>query len=241
MTTRRGRPKAKRKRMRREEPARTAPIRKFSTLLRSGDESSADRAAKQPNASQTQDTVAQAVRMGYSVIEEQIRRGRLAAQQVAGGGSAFGGGMTADASTMIGRLLRHSTDLIALCFDMASTMTPSTGNGAATARAAGANPGAESQRGARINIEITSARKNQVTVDLWSNASTDELAVPALHALDATKAPLTDVAFVAAGPDEPARLKVTVPDSQPADVYTGLIMNRRTKAAVGTLSVRLYA
>jgi hypothetical protein len=239
MTTRRSRPKAKRQRMRRDDPARTAPIRKFSTLLRSADERPADRAAKS-NSSEAQDTVAQAVRMGYSVVEEQIRRGRLAAQQVAGGGSAFGAGMTGDASTMIGRLLRHSTDLIALCFDMAGSMTPSTGNGTASVRGASASPDAAQERGARINIEITSTRKNQVTVDLWSNASTDELVVPALHSLDATKAPLMDVSFVAAGPDEPARLKVAVPDAQPADVYSGLIMNRRTEAAVGTLSVRIY-
>jgi hypothetical protein len=234
----------KRKRLRRPDPARTAPIRKFSTMLRAEGERGAAPGDAQPQ--RGDDAAAQAVRMGYSVVEEQIRRGRLAAQQMTGG--AGGIGMSAgEPGPMINRLLRYSTDLMTLYFDLAGMFAqPSMLNRMGAGKPGAADPGgshpaqAGSGRGTRLVIEITSKRKSQVTVDLWANASNAKLAVPALHSLDAEKPPIKDITFVPGANGEPPRLRIAIPASLGADVYTGLIVDAESRESTGTLSVRLF-
>jgi len=197
---------AKKQRLRRQDPERTAPVRRFSTMFRP-DGNHRDGTLKPP-ADMASD-ISDAVRMGYSVIEEQIRQGQRAAQQLGGAPSGLGSA-TVNATDIASRLLRYATDLAAT-----------------------------QGQGSRVSIEITSNQKNQVTLDLWAGSQTASLTVPALHSAESEKTPLTDVSFVAGTDELPARLRVVIPESQPAGVYSGLILDSESSQAKGTLSLKL--
>ena len=222
---------AKKQRLRREDPERTAPIRRFSTMFRK-DEQDNDKTRDGPS-TKMQDDISDAVRMGYSVIEEQIRQGQRAAQQLGGMPSGVGSA-TFGVNDIANRLLQYSTDLAALHFDLMATLLH-------PAAMSGAMPGAAPSQdsGARVMIEIESKRKNQVTLDLWPHSQTANLTVPALHAAESDKSPLTDVSFVPGTDDVPARLHIVVSDSQPPGLYSGLILDADSGQANGTLSLRL--
>lgn len=232
----------KRKRLRRPEPVRTAPIRKFSTLLRTEGETPAASGFRPPH---DDDAAAQAVRMGYSVLEEQLRKGRVAAQQVTGGGGAGIGMPAGEPGPIMNRLLRYSTDLLGLYFDFAGmlaqpSMLDRMGVGKPASAEAGERAHEGSARGTRLVIEITTKRNSQLTVELWGNAAGAKLAVPALQSLDAEKPPIKGITFAPAVNGEPARLRIAIPEAVAADLYTGLIVNAESKEYTGTLSVRLF-
>jgi len=221
---------AKKQRLRRQDPERTAPVRRFSTMFRP-DGNHRDGTLKPP-ADMASD-ISDAVRMGYSVIEEQIRQGQRAAQQLGGAPSGLGSA-TVNATDIASRLLRYATDLAALHFDLMAVLTQSPGlNGVpgSTAPTQG--------QGSRVSIEIASNRKNQVTLDLWAGNQTAGLTVPALHSAESEKTPLTEVSFVAGTDELPARLRIVIPESQPAGVYSGLILDSASSQAKGTLSLKL--
>jgi hypothetical protein len=186
-------------------------------------------------ASNMSDGVSDAVHMGYSVIEEQIRQGQRAAQQMRG--AAFGTGMESgikNAKNIANRLLQYSTDLAVLHFDLMSVLLHSTGSDGIST-----NVAPSQGTGSRVIIEIESKRKNQVTLDLWPGKQTANLTIPALHSAESEKTPLTDVSFVPGTEQAPARLCIAIPDAQPAGVYSGLILDAETSQPGGTLSLRL--
>jgi hypothetical protein len=57
--------------------------------------------------------------------------------------------------------------------------------------------------------------------------------------VDPEKPRLTDVSFHPATDDEPARLRVSVPEATPPGVYSGLIIDEETSRPVGMLSVTI--
>lgn len=229
---------AKRERMRRPDPPRTAPIRRFSTMFRRNDGE-----FKGAPGSISDDDISGAVNMGYSVIGDHIRQGQRAAQSrwsanagfqgAPGGvpGAAGLGGITDIAN----RLLQYSTDLAALHFDLMTALLHSPGLHSFTASFAPTQ-----HDGSRVVVEIESQRKNRVTVDLWPGSDKAQLTVPALHAAESDKDPVTDIVFFPASEQSPARLCITIPADQPAGVYTGLILQAETGQACGTLSLRLH-
>lgn len=219
---------AKKRRVRREDPERTAPNRRFSTMFRPDGK---QRMPGTDSAKELNDEIGDAVRMGYSVIEEQIRQGKLAAQNLSGvpPGTGFAAGNVTDIAN---RLIHYSTDLAALYFDLlGALMQPSTMNGA---------PAATSRSdGTRVAIEIESCRNTQVTLDLWSGNRSAVLTVPALHAAESDKIPVTDVKFVPGSDEAPARIRIKVSDDQPAGLYSGLILDAESGQGCGTISLKL--
>src|SRR5262249_1880944 len=93
----------------------------------------------------------------------------------------------------------------------------------------------------RVRIEIASVRPTEVSLDLRPYSGERPLVVHSLRAVDADKPRLTDVSFRAAAADDPASLRIAVPDDQPAGIYNGLIVDEETGRPLGTLSVRVIA
>jgi hypothetical protein len=221
---------ARKERLRRQDPHRTGPIRRFSTMFRpEGAQTSGSGGQSAP----IQDEIGDAVRMGYSVIEEQIRQGQRAAEKLGGAASGFGSA-TNTVTDVANRLMRYTTDLAALHFDlMAIVLQPNDTNGGPGSVAAAASGSA------RVTIEIESSRKNQVTLDLWQQSQNAKLTVPALHSAEADKPPITDIRFVAATEQTPAHLGIKIANTQPGGVYSGLILDSSSGQAGGTLSLKL--
>jgi len=221
---------AKKQRLHRPDPERTMPNRRFSTMFRRDADIDSNAGAAPEAAS---DEVGDAVRMGYSVIEEQIRQGQRAAEQITG--APFGLGTAATSGKDIAnRLMRFTTDLAALHFDLMGVLMQPSGLGGLAGNGAPAQ-----SSGSRVSIEIESKRKNKVTLDLWAGKHTAALTVPALHSAESDKTPLTDVSFTPGTELAPANLRIVIPDSQPPGVYSGLILDAETSQASGTLSLTL--
>jgi hypothetical protein len=234
-------------RLHRPDPERTGPIRHASTYLRdapSGD--AAQHPARAPDAPDAAEgAVAHGVRLGYKVIEEQILHGRLLAQRLGKATSKLGAGGSGEVNVLIDRVLHLYKDIGTLCVDTLETLARSPAIRSGLARAAQAaqpaqdGAGAESALGTGFAIEVASARRTQVTLDLRLRPGRFAPRVHALHAADPSVAPLTGVSFDMDPAHPEPMLRIEVPDNQPAATYTGVVVDSASNEPRGTLSVRL--
>ncbi len=235
------------RRLSRPKPERTGPIRDFSGLLKRperGDDRPAS-AASQDGSERVgahADAVSESVRLGYAVIQEQIRQGRRIAEQFSGGARALGA--SDGLAHLFQRMLNYSIDLGALFADMMEVTT-----GMATAADRRAAPFANGRPGgkdrsdgrgaAAISVEIEASRPIKVTLDLRPRGNGSALAVPGLFALNGDSVPLTGIAFTAIGDGAAPALRIKVPQTQTPGTYTGAVVDAETNEPCGTLSVRL--
>ena len=250
-------------RVRRPPMERQGPHRDFANLLggagrRPGAEPSA--AGAVPGADPAQagsQFVEQGVRAAYDVIDTYLRQGQRVAQRLGGlsyGPAQLGGNV----SEMQARWMRLSTDLMAGWFDLlglfAESMMPPNGapppGPAAGMPPAGtgtgippapqpptAAPALAPEPSLPVAYEIASSRPAQVYVEFLPGRATDQLASHGLQSLK--PAPPVPVAFRANAARGGIVVSVQVPDSQPAGLYTAALLDARTGACVGTLSLEL--
>ncbi len=249
-------------RLRRENPERTTPIRHWSKLYRQDDSWGAYAPHSQASPSQaappngaTSDAVSQGVKLGYQVIEEHIRQGQRIAQQF-NSRSYNLSNVGNDVRELAERLVRDSTNLLSLWFNlmtslannvdlsksfsqMTSPPSPPTSNGVAPQQAsAAAEP---TSHGTAVSIELLASSPTQVTLNLSPKAERLFLATPGLHAMTADTPPLTDLTFIPALDNNPASLRIRVPDQHPPGLYTGVLVDRNTGLPQGTVSVRVLS
>lgn len=227
-------------RLRRSDLGRTTPIRTFSTTLRrpefpAGAESggATKPASERPRDSSWSDVVAEGVDLAYRVIEEEIRLGQRAAEELNKRSYTMGSDMVEAGE----RLVRYSADLWISWLEFAGSLA----RNAESLR----NPEPEPTRSAdataeatAVSIAITSPQPARVTLHLHPTAEGCSLAVRDLKAPDPGKPALTDVLFTprAGGMMD---LQIRVPQGQPPDLYAGLVVDQRTGQPVGTLCVQL--
>ena len=250
-----------RQRLHREDPVRTEPVRNWSTLYRrhnswgfrtpSAVPQSADQA--EPIRSGN-NVVSHGVELGYQVVDEHIRQGQRVAHQL-NGRPPTAGAMEDDIRGLVERLVRYYGDLGALWGDLLNSLAtnpdfldtllrpwqshavPSAVNGETADRAL-----STSTRGPiAVGIEVVSSCPTQVILDLHPQSEKLPLGTHGLSAVDPKKPPLTDIAFEPGFDHGAIRLRVRVPDGQPPDTYTGVIVDKRTNQPRGTLSVRVGA
>lgn len=242
---------SERERLRREDPARTSPIRNWSNLYRASDSWNAEKPRAPVDGAASNgagcDSVEDGVRTGYRVIDEhiqEIRRGQGIAREM-NRGPYESRGVGDDILDMVERVYRYSRELLPLWLDLAGSIAR-----APQALRDLANPrpreGEVPAGGARANeypnesiaVEILSNRLTRVTLDLRANSERVALGVRGLFAVDPGKPPLTGVNFVAGSAG--VVLRILVPDEHPAGVYNGVIADLESGEARGTVSVRIH-
>jgi hypothetical protein len=202
----------------------------------------------------TDDVVTRGVELGYRVIEEYLRQGQRVAQQINGRSYSIGRA-GADLQELVERVFRDSTDLLSLWVGFVSSLAanseltgtfsrawqpspfepPQKGTSAYAASSNGGPP----HQGTAVSIEVVSSRPVQVTLDLYPQSAGLSLMTPGLHAMNVQMPPLTDITFEISSDAGVPRLRVRVPEGQPPDVYTGVVVDRNTGLPRGTLSVRV--
>ncbi|HUO68581.1 MAG TPA: hypothetical protein VMV37_13655, partial [Gammaproteobacteria bacterium] len=118
-------------------------------------------------------------------------------------------------------------------------LRPSNGANGVDAHAANVNGnGSAGGRHNDVEIELISPYPTTVSLDLRSTPDA-MLSVPALRAADDSKPALADIAFH----DGAARpvLRIRIPEGQPADTYSGVVVDARTHQPRGTLCVSVRA
>jgi hypothetical protein len=206
-------------RLHRQDPARDGPHREFSNYARSyglggrGD-----------------DPVSQGVKLGYSVLDEQMREGRRLAERLRGG--LRPGATAPEFGALIERALNIYRDMGALAFAAAEALA-----GASSLRAPKPEPAA-SPTGA-YSIEVKSSRRANVKLDLRGSARALRVG-PLQPALGGAK-PIESVGFEAGAPGVEPKLALEIADDQPAGVYNAVVVDADSGEALGTLTVRITA
>lgn len=233
-------------RLHRPELARDRPIRDFMSYVRNGGAGEPpDPAPRDKGTTDSiDDSVAHGVKLGYSVIEEQMRQGERLAERLRPA-QAGARAQPLDFNALIERALNVYKDLGALALAAAETLARTSSlrtdgerasRGAAAADAAPASAG-----GMQFVLELKSTRRVTVRLDARPRSERFVPHVHALHAMNPGAPPLTSVRFeVDAGSFAPV-LRIDIDDALPADAYSGLLVDSATNEPCGTLSVRILS
>ena len=238
-----------RERLHRQDPDRGGPNRNFSKLFKQSDAATHGlETGDKPHGSDsepethTDDVVADAVTLAYSVIDEEIRKrignGQRVAQQL---NERLYGREPVNASVgdIYQRLLKFSSDFGSLYMELLDTIAKTTPfddllqpqTGSQSAKRSGGED-------TSVALELVSSRKVKVNLNIWSADAIGKLLPQALRSLDASLEPLTDI-HVEYEEDRPVKLRVVVPDDQPVSVYTGLVVDSESNEPKGSISLQI--
>jgi hypothetical protein len=230
-----------RERLHRPELGRTEPIRNVATYL--GNPVSGAGASSTPEqhgpAETADGAVARGVRLGYSVIEEQLREGQRLAQRL----GRAAGKATASGSDEIGPLIERALNLYkdmgALCFEAIETLARSPVLSAGFSRMWQAKAETEPGPDITYGLELASKRRTQVTLNLRRFPGHFIPLVHTLHASDPAIPPLTGVRFKMEAASQTPILQVEIPDTQAPATYTGVVADSTTNEPCGTICLRI--
>ncbi len=212
-------------RLHRQDPARDGPIRDFPHYARNHGLSGRAPAADDP--------IAHGVKLGYSVLDEQMRQGQRLAERLSGG--ARNG--TMDVGALVERALNIYRDIGALAFAATEALARSPTLGAGRAVPATPEPAAP-VAGAAIALEIRSSRRVGVKLDTRPETRGRALQVGPLHAIGVAT-PIATVGFEAEPQNREPRLRLEIADDQPPGVYNAVVVDAASGEACGTLTVRI--
>ena len=237
-----------RKRLRREPPARAAPIRDFSNLYR-GRVSSSDRADNErervvepppSGPAPEMDSSAEGIALAYRIIEKNIREGRDSAAQL--NRRPYGDlPKNEGLGDLLERLFRSQVEVLPLWLDVLGRIV----NSDPASGSLWAGPGSSKDSGAAtdgsssVAIELLSSCPVQVSLDLRERSAGLVLETLGLRSIEAGKPELTDVAFVPGDANGSRKLRIRIPDGQPTGTYSGVIVESTTGQLRGTLTVHI--
>jgi hypothetical protein len=214
------------------------------------------------------DPVNEEARLGiesaYRVIDQHLQEGRRAAQArndnahaaasgafaTAAGGPA-GIGLAAEGiQEMVAQGVRFFSSLAPLWTSVVNSIAASATasnppySSGPTARPLAPAPmprGATAMAVPLCTIELASARMTRVTIDLAAHANAANFATSGLHAIEPNRPPLKDLAFTIDNHSNRPVVRIRVPDSQPAGVYSGVIVDKDSGNPCGTITLRIEA
>lgn len=237
-----------RKRLHREDPGRSSPIRDFSNLYRSSDSSNdrgepGNESSHKPTSGSSSDgaSMTDGVALAYRVIEKHISEGRRSAEQLNRQPYATRP-VTDSLQELLERVLRFQSEMLPLWLKVLGTLVSV--DPARTPYSAGADAGqwtngASNNRATAVSIEVASARPVRVSLELRETSDGLLLMAHALRAVDPAKPPLSGISFVSAQNHGCSTLRILIPDDQPPGLYSGVVVDREKGETQGTLSVRI--
>lgn len=238
----------KRKRLRREEPLRTGPVRGFSGIYgRSGKHRRYEEATvpkprqREPAAGvPNNEPVARAVALGYQVIEDYLRAGREAAAQLSSRQTYNGRVALNGLPELVNMIVRGYSEALPVWVELANSLLRVEGlrtrDEGSVDRKSSVDDAHEKIASA-ISIELVTTRPVRAKFEMHKASHRMSLVAHGLRAVEADKPPLNDIKFVQSENDHPGTLRIFVPASQPAGRYSGVVVDRSTGEPCGTLSV----
>ncbi len=97
----------------------------------------------------------------------------------------------------------------------------------------------EAAPGLNFAIEVASVRPARVALDLTPGADPATLATAGLHAMEAGRPPITEVAFIPGGAGERPVLSIRVPATAAPGIYAGAIVDRKNGEPRGAISLKV--
>jgi hypothetical protein len=234
----------KHERIRRPDPERTEPKRDSASYFFNAVIGNGPKSKPQPKGppEKSNDAVTHGVRLGYQVVEEQIRAGQRLAQRLRQAADLNGVTESEGLGPLVGRALNVYKDLGALCVDAVEALarSPALLSRVLQGRTE-SEQGSDSGPDAVCAVEVSSSYRTQVTLKLARVSRTSLPHVHALHAPDPAIPPLTNVRFSMEPATGVAMLHVDIPDRQSPATYTGVVVDRATNEPCGTVCIRLIS
>ena len=239
-------------RLKRPEPARTAPIRGgwLNLFAEAGErEATGSRAEdgshEKPPAS---DPVARAVELGYRVVDDYVRQGQGVARRFTGQRSATPAGFGSDVQDLMTRWFQYTSELTEVWFQLVGMAAAGQMPRAAAfseappapPAAAGAPPvGAPTGAPMRVGVEVSCSRPVEVVLDLRPLPAATRLCAHDLRAADPDKPRISGVRVECAQDGSGARVCIQIHENQPPGIYSGLVLDEATSLPAGTVAVRI--
>lgn len=234
-----------RKRLHRVDPARVGPSRDFFKLYSRQDSANGTHPARPVPADSPRKAgggpLAKGVELAYSVIDKYIAEGRRTAEGLSS--QPYATRATNDnLQDVLERTLRFQAEMLPLWIETLATLVkvdPSRNGQAPPPETKPTPVNGKNTNTMAVSIEVVSVRPVQVSIELQPNSEAQSLVSLGLNAIDSNKPALRDISLV---PDEvPGRIKLRLQilDSQPAGIYSGVIVNRNSGEVRGTLHIRI--
>lgn len=238
----------KRARLRRQDPERSGPIRNWSTMYRPSDswnlrgtEAESQPRSQERGAPSISEGATRGVEIGYQVIEEYLRTGQRTAERI-NSQPYISHASSNSVPVLVEKLVAGINDMFPLWLELVTSMArvdPSRLSVAGSPTNHAASNGSTNGRPGSSSIEVKSARKVQVGLELHPDSDHMPLVTLGLRTLNPRKPALTAISFIPARSKRRSELRVRIPDTQPAGIYSGVMVNRVTGETRGTLSIRV--
>lgn len=232
----------------RPEPTRTGPRRRVSDFAPECPDPDMPPTYTGPsNDAEIGRIVGDAVRVGYDVINDNLRQGRAAADRYSAGQYRLAD-VPEDMSHVGRRLMALSRELSTTWFDLVGAVLrdPNIRNAVQQhARPIPHEPDPDPRTGEPGPVAITCRFRGtrRASADATTLTSSGTRLVPTMTALnsDAGHPPITQISFIAAKEGDIARIVavITIRDDQPAGTYHGAVTDAATSAVLGAIIVKL--
>jgi hypothetical protein len=245
---------ASKQRIKRPTLKRTAPDRRFSGAFRPPEPGAsspeAPNAKREPKSDKKAGVPYEAVNGAYRLVDEYLRQGQKMAEEL---WLPQSNGGVPDVGKVVERFLRSAGDMGTAWFEMMNQWAagppehaaPNGGTGPFAAgrratHAAGANGAtAAGALSTALSVSVESSRKFRITVDVFGAHAGTDVELVALKAADGSAALIDDIVAERDPTEGRITLSVRVPKGQPAAVYNGILVEKRTQRPRGTVSLVL--
>lgn len=231
------------KRLHREDPARSAPLRSFGGVFRQEPNSGFSRTAP---ANGTANSAAQPdcdepVGLAYRVIEKHINDGKQNAGLFNGQPYHHNKPVTDGFQEILDRIIRFQSELFPLFIEALTSAVSAEPMNTPAGRAASppAGDGSAAENSQAISVEVASTRPVQVSIDLKENSEMLPLITLGLRAVGKDTPLAGDVSFAPGSSGNPVQLRVSIANDCGPGAYSGVIVNQVTGDVRGTLTVRV--
>ena len=230
-------------RIHRDKPDRVEPIRNFSELYKS--DTGSDRPVGPATPGNTtsegqKHSQDEGVGLAYRVIEKHISDGKKNAGLF--NGQHYTRGTTDRVQELLERTIRSQSELIPLWIEAlgsAFRIDPlSTFNKTGSAKSTETNHGASLHSSNAIQIEVASVRPILVSIKFHQVCETTPQ-VTLRRTLDETSLQLINVSFAYDIASGATKARISIPDTHPSGIYSGVIVSRETGEPTGTMSIRI--
>lgn len=233
------------RRLHRVPPLRVEPLRDWPGALRnpaSPKTKNGDSPEKTPARVATGGFGFDGITQGYRLIEEHIRRSRAAAILPENGRRQSKADANEDVQAVVAQIVRSLSELLPIVGDLFNRLGADgiarilTGM-ARPSRAESTNGIAEA--GARVRIELSSSRPATANLELRTGAEKLRLVAHPLVPANPRSGALKTLRFSRAKRGAAPSLSIRIPAHQPPGIYTGAVVDERSGAAQGVLTIQI--
>jgi hypothetical protein len=251
---------ARRQRVKRPVPERTEPDRSWRGAFGASPDASrppsqASSAHTDPSAPDRKEASYEAINDAYRVIDDYLRQGQRMAEQFWLPAMGSNGPMN-QFGPLFERFMRSAGDMGTAWVEMMSQWSsPPRGIEVAQGTAGPFGAGKTTRHSERdfqegpprdrpatstgVSVQVESARKFQISVDLLDASEPGDLEIHELVASDRALSPIADVTIEKDASGRRVTVRVRVPKTQPPGVYNGMLLERGTHRPRGTVSLSL--